>query len=383
MDLKMCYNLFKEDRHMISCPYCGKEIPEDTTYCEHCRSMLITRDEAEEQGGEKGFVSRVFNPWSAVALMVVLSGIIFFVFRSASTISAEASSSEDAALAKGGPELPSEGEAVPAAGTRKPSEGSQEEDSAFYNQVVEYEERINNLFEQAEKLVLDADSLQKIQPGEDAVNSEKKKFGQIRPLLMELRKIEPPAGLERCQSALVNGMSMIQNALRSQLMYVQSWDKKHLESVQNLMESSGKQRAYAMDIIGMVKAENAPPPPPAEEEKEPVEEEGEKTKGGEPSPASGEDKKEPGKEEEPQKTSEVEAQDEEEAVEERYEEQDEGEYYEEEEPEGMEGQTAEEFYEPGYEEEGEYPELEEGDTYEEWPSEKPYRLEEEDQYEEY
>jgi hypothetical protein len=253
---------------MISCPYCGGEIPEDTPFCPLCRSMLITEPEPEEESSpEKGVLSKLTHPWSAAAIIFLISVILFFLFRGPSL-----SSTESEAISADRMDLLNQKTRSPAASVKnKELKEESDEKAEFYAEILEYENTVNSLFEKAKQLIAELETLQEVKPGDEDIELMGRKIKDVRPLLSELRGIKPPRGLERCQTALVNSMSMIQKAIKSEMMYLQTRQNRYLESAKQEQDSASKQKAYALEIIDMVKAKNAPPPPPPEEEVSPEE----------------------------------------------------------------------------------------------------------------
>ncbi len=246
---------------MINCPYCGEEIPEDNTFCQRCRSMLITSEDADESEIKKSVLSKAANPWSAAAVIILLSAVLFFFFRSPAPSSADL----DALSAK---DVKTSGKDIKDAGDNKAvktGEEDRDERAALYAEVVEYENKVNSLFGRAEKLVSDSESLESLGAGEGETESAKQKFEELRPILAELKNLSPPPGLERCQSALVTSMSKLQDALRSEAMYLQSRNKNQLDRTRSQLEASRQQKENAVKMIEMVKSKNAPPEPVPEE----------------------------------------------------------------------------------------------------------------------
>jgi len=357
---KLCYNLVQEERVMISCPYCGGEIPEDASFCPWCRSMLITGPEAEEPSRKKGLLFKLAHPWSAVAIISVVSVIMFILIKNPSRTSVEGK-----AMPTAGIDLSDQPHKIPAPVKSKEKKRKSDEKAEFYAEIIEYEKTVNSLFEKAERLISDPETLRDVEIGDEGVEPMSRRLQDVRPLLVKLRGIKPPRGLERCQTTLVNSMSMIQKAIRSEMMYLQTRQNRYLESAKQEQGSASKQQAYAMEIIDMVKAKNAPPPPPPEEETGPEEPEKVQAESPGTEPASTSTSK-------PTEPAEEEIQEDEGEEPPELEEPEEGDELEkdEEELEELEG-------EEGAEDEGGL-ELESGSTSEEWPQESPLENEEGD-----
>jgi predicted nucleic acid-binding Zn ribbon protein len=54
-----------------TCPYCGKELPQEAIFCYYCRRELLTRPERPAADKEPAYL-----PWWLWALAVIVLGLL-------------------------------------------------------------------------------------------------------------------------------------------------------------------------------------------------------------------------------------------------------------------------------------------------------------------
>ncbi len=253
---------------MIHCPYCGSEMSDDATHCPQCLSLLV-----EEMDRKVGTIPRWAHPFTVLFMVVLMSAGLLAVNLS---LGRDEAKKAGHAAKPGVAEAGSRGTAPakkpgesPGSVPEKPGGEEVQVEQDEYVQLLDYENTINGILDQAESFDRE---LRDMSTSKEKSNIGKfgEKLRQFQYLTTKTRNIEPPARIRRAHTRLANSFAIRQRGYRNMMLYMQSGEMNRIQKARDDLATAEKQERIALEEIENLIERLAPPPPepepPPEEE---------------------------------------------------------------------------------------------------------------------